>query len=321
MKRFLCTLLAAVFSLPALAQDSFPSKPIRMVVGYAPGGGTDVMARLISARMTEQMGQTVFVENRPGNSGILAAGQVAKGPADGYTIMMGVVSLNAIQPSLVANLPFDPVKDFAPITLAASVPHFIVVPPTMTVSSVQELIAYAKANPGKINYPSAGNGTTPHIAGEMFRALTGTDMVHVAYKSTGQSMPDLLAGRMHVGFDTLPTTATHVRNGRLRAIAVTSATRLADFPSVPTVEEAGVPGYRFSTWYGLFAPGGTPPAVVSRLHAEANRALQSPETRAKLVEMGADSSITRSPDEFAALVRADIARFAKLVKDAGIKIQ
>jgi tripartite-type tricarboxylate transporter receptor subunit TctC len=321
MKRFLCILLAAVFALPALAQDTFPSKPIRMVVGYAPGGGTDVMARLISARMTEQMGQTVFVENRPGNSGILAAGQVAKGPADGYTIMMGVVSLNAIQPSLVANLPFDPVKDFAPITLAASVPHFIVVPPTMTVSSVQELIAYAKANPGKINYPSAGNGTTPHIAGEMFRALTGTDMVHVAYKSTGQSMPDLLAGRMHVGFDTLPTTATHVRNGRLRAIAVTSATRLADFPSVPTVEEAGVPGYRFSTWYGLFAPGGTPPAVVSRLHAEANRALQSPDTKAKLVEMGADASVTRSPDEFAALVRADIARFAKLVKDAGIKIQ
>jgi tripartite-type tricarboxylate transporter receptor subunit TctC len=317
----LAFMLLSFFSFSVSSQEPYPSKPIRMVVGYAPGGGTDVVARLVAARVTQLVGQSVIVENRPGNSGILAACQVAKGPADGYTIMMGVVSLNAIQPSLVANLPFDPVKDFAPITLAASVPHFIVVPPTMTVSSVQELIAYAKANPGKINYPSAGNGTTPHIAGEMFRALTGTDMVHVAYKSTGQSMPDLLAGRMHVGFDTLPTTATHVRNGRLRAIAVTSATRLADFPSVPTVEEAGVPGYRFSTWYGLFAPGGTPPAVVSRLHAEANRALQSPDTKAKLVEMGADASVTRSPDEFAALVRADIARFAKLVKDAGIKIQ
>jgi tripartite-type tricarboxylate transporter receptor subunit TctC len=155
----------------------------------------------------------------------------------------------------------------------------------------------------------------------MFRSMTGTTMVHVAYKSTGQSMPDLLAGRLHVGFDTLPTTATHVRNGRLRAIAVTSARRLSDFPNVPTVEEAGVPGYRFSTWYGLFAPGGTPPAIVAKLHAEANRALQNPETKAKLVEMGADESVTRTPDEFAALVRADIARFAKLVKDAGIKIE
>ncbi len=320
MKEFFAALLTALV-LPAAAQDAYPGKPIRMVVGYAPGGGTDVMARMISARMTEQMGQSVFVENRPGNSGIIAATQVAKAPADGYTLMMGVVSLNAIQPSLVANLPFDPVKDFAPVSLAVSVPHFIVVHPSMAATTVKELIAYAKANPGRISYPSAGNGTTPHIAGEMFLSMTGTRMVHVPYKSTGQSMPDLLAGRLQVGFDTLPTTAIHVKNGKLRALAVTGEKRLTEFPNVPTVEEAGVPGYRFGTWYGVFAPAGTPPAIVNRLHAEIAKALAFPDTRAKLVDMGMDDTVTRSPEDFAALVRSDIAKFAKLVKEAGIKLE
>jgi tripartite-type tricarboxylate transporter receptor subunit TctC len=323
MKKLLALIAAPLLACPVLvlAQEPYPSKPIRMVVGYAPGGGTDVMARLISARMTELMGQTVFVENKPGNSGILAASQVAKSPADGYTVMMGVVSLNAIQPSLTPNLPFDPIKDFTPVTLTASVPHFIVVNPSLAVNSVKELIAHAKANPGKLSYPSAGNGTTPHIAGELFASMAGIAMVHVPYKSTGQSMPDLLAGRLEVGFDTLPTTATHVKSGKLRALAVTSARRLADFPTVPTVEEAGVPGYRFSTWYGVFAPGGTPPAVVNKLHAEIAKALQNNETRVKFAEMGVDDTVTRTPDEFAALVRGDIAKFAKVVKDAGIKLE
>jgi tripartite-type tricarboxylate transporter receptor subunit TctC len=320
MRKFLAVLLSAL-ALQAAAQEPYPSRPIRMVVGYAPGGGTDVMARLLSARMSETLGQSVFVENKPGNSGILAAGQVAKSAPDGYTLMMGVVSLNAIQPSLVADLPFDPVKDFAPVNLTASVPHFIVVHPSLAVNSVKELIAYAKANPGKISYPSAGNGTTPHIAGEMFRAMTGTDMVHVPYKSTGQSMPDLLAGRLQVGFDTLPTTATYVRQGKLRALAVTGARRLADFPNVPTVEEAGVPGYRFGTWYGVFAPAGTPATIVQKLHAEIAKALQSPEIHAKFAEMGVDDTVTRTPEDFAALVRSDIARFAKLVKDNNIRIE
>jgi len=320
MRKFIAVLLSAL-ALQAAAQEPYPSRPIRMVVGYAPGGGTDVMARLLSARMSETLGQSVFVENKPGNSGILAAGQVAKSAPDGYTLMMGVVSLNAIQPSLVADPPFDPVNDFAPVNLTASVPHFIVVHPSLAVNSVKELIAYAKANPGKISYPSAGNGTTPHIAGEMFRAMTGTDMVHVPYKSTGQSMPDLLAGRLQVGFDTLPTTATYVRQGKLRALAVTGARRLADFPNVPTVEEAGVPGYRFGTWYGVFAPAGTPATIVQKLHAEIAKALQSPEIHAKFAEMGVDDTVTRTPEDFAALVRSDIARFAKLVKDNNIRIE
>jgi tripartite-type tricarboxylate transporter receptor subunit TctC len=317
-------LLLAVLSLltlPALAQDTYPSKPIRMVVGYAPGGGTDVVARLVAARMTVQLGQGVIVENRPGNSGIVAASQVAKSPADGYTIMMGVISLNAIQPSLVPNLPFDPVKDFAPVTLTGSTPHLIVAHPSTSITSIRELIAHAKANPGKLSFPSAGNGTTPHIAGELFLSMAGVKMVHIPYKSTGQSMPDLLAGRMEVGFDTFSSAIPHVRGGKLRPLAVSSAARLPDLPGVPTVEEAGLPGYRFGTWYGVFAPAGTPPAIVNRLHAEINKALQSPDVRAKYAEMGMDDSVTRTPEEFAALVRADIARFAKLVKEAGIKIE
>jgi len=320
MKRLLVALLAAL-ALPAFAQGDYPNKPIRMIVGFAPGGGTDIMARVVAARLTEQLGVGVVVENRPGNSGILGAVAVAKSAPDGYTLMMGVMSLNTIQPSLVPNLPFDPVKDFAPVNLVASVPHFILVPPSLAVNSVAELIAYAKANPGKISYPSAGTGTSTHLAGEMFRLQTGNiDIVHVPYKSAGHSMPDLLSGRVQVGFETLPTTAAYVKQGKLKALAVTSPKRLADFPSVPTMAEAGLPAYRLRTWYGVFAPGATPAPIVNRLHAEIARATQSPEGRAKLVEMGVDDSVTPTPEDFAAMVRSELDYFARLVKEAGIKL-
>jgi tripartite-type tricarboxylate transporter receptor subunit TctC len=321
MRKLAISFLIAL-ALPAFAQDGFPNRPIRMIVGFAPGGGTDIMARIVATRMTEFMGHSVIVDNRPGNSGIVGAVAVAKSPPDGYTLMMGVMSLNSIQPSLVPNLPFDPIKDFAPINLVASVPHFILVPPALGVTTLHELIAYAKANPGKISYPSAGNGTSSHLGGEMFRLMAGNlDMVHIPYKSAGHSMPDLLAGRVHVGFETLPTTAAYVKNGKLRALAVTTSRRLADFPSVPTTAEAGLPGYRLRTWYGVFAPGGTPPAIVNRLHAEIARAIQVPETKAKLIEMGMDETVTRTPEEFAALVQSEIAHFAKVVKEAGIKLE
>jgi tripartite-type tricarboxylate transporter receptor subunit TctC len=317
----LLTALLAALALPALAQGDFPSKPIRMIVGFAPGGGTDIMARVVAARMSEQLGNPVVVENRPGNSGIVGAVAVAKAPPDGYTLMMGVMSLNTIQPNLVPNLPFDPIKDFAPVNLVASVPHFILVPPSLGVNSIAELIAYAKANPGKISYPSAGTGTSSHLGGEMFRLQAGNlNMVHIPYKSAGHSMPDLLAGRVHVGFETLPTTAAYVKNGKLKALAVTTSKRLADFPTVPTTAEAGLPAYRLRTWYGVFAPGGTPSAIVNRLHAEIARAVQSPESRAKLVEMGMDDTVTPTPEDFAAMVRSELAYFAKLVKEAGIKL-
>ena len=300
------------------AQD-FPSKPIRMVVGFPPGGGTDVVARILAPRYSELLGQSVVIENRPGATGTMAAGQVAKAAPDGYTIMMGHVSVNAIAPALFSNLQYDVIKDFAPIGIAAAVPHFVTVHPSMPAKSLKELIAHLKAKPD-LTFPSAGNGSMPHLAGEMFRALAGVKLVHVPYKGTGQSMQDLLGGQHLVAFDTMPASAPHVRSGKLRALASSSATRLPAFPDVPTAEEAGLAGYQVITWYGVFAPAGTPPAIVGRLHADLVKAMQTPDTKSKLEGIGADGTVSRSPEDFAALVRNDTARYAKIVKDIGLKI-
>ena len=319
MKTYLVLFLLALPCGTALSQ-AYPTRPVRMVVGFPPGGGTDVVARIISPRLSENLGQPVVIENRPGATGTVAAAMVAKSPADGYTIMMGHVSVNAIAPSLFPNLQYDVAKDFAPITLAASVPHFVAVHPSVPVNSVSELIAYAKARPGKLSFPSAGNGSTPHLAGEIFKSMAGVNLVHVPYKGTGQSMQDLLAGQHQVAFDTAPASAGYVRSGRMRVLGVSSAKRVPEYPDVPTVAEAGVPGYEVTTWYGVFAPGGTPAAIVNRLHADITNAMQAPDTRTRLAGAGADGTITRSPEEFAAMVRADVARYAKIIKDAGLKI-
>ncbi len=309
----------ALFTTLALAQD-YPNKPIRMVVGFPPGGGTDVVARILAPRMSELLGQPLVIENRPGATGTVAAGQVAKSPPDGYTIMMGHVSVNAIAPALLSNLPYDVLKDFAPIALAAAVPHIVTVHPSMPAQSLKELIAHLKSQPGKLTFPSAGNGSMPHLAGEIFKSLAGVQVMHVPYKGTGQSMQDLLGGQHLVAFDTMPAASPHVRSGKLRALAVSSAKRAPSFPDVPTAEEAGLAGYVVSTWYGLFAPAGTPGAIVNRLHAEAVKAMQTPDTKAKLDGIGADGTVSRSPEEFAALVRADTARYAKIVKEIGLKM-
>jgi tripartite-type tricarboxylate transporter receptor subunit TctC len=307
------------FAAAVSAQD-YPSKPLRMVVGFPPGGGTDVVARILAPRMSELLGQPVVIENRPGATGTVAAGQVAKSPPDGYTVMMGHVSVNAIAPSLFSSLPYDVLKDFAPIAIAASVPHLVTVHPSMPASSLKELIAQLKSQPGKLTFPSAGNGSMPHLAGEIFKSLAGVQVVHVPYKGSGQSMQDLLGGQHLVAFDTMPAASPHVRSGKLRALAVSSATRVPSFPEVPTAEEAGLAGYVVSTWYGLFAPAGTPGTIVSRLHAEAVKAMQTPDTRSKLEGIGADGTVSRSPEEFAALVRADTARYAKIVKNIGLRM-
>src|SRR5258707_171317 len=266
-----------------------------MVVGFPPGGGTDVVARILQPRLTELLGQPIVIDNRPGATGPVAAGQVAKAAPDGYTIMMGHVSVNAIAPSLFANLPYDVNRDFAPIALAASVPHLVVVHPSLPVTTLKELVAYLKAQPGKLTYPSAGNGSMPQLAGEVFQAMAGVKMVHVPYKGSGQSMQDLLGGQHLVAFDTMPASAPHVRSGKLRAVAVSTAQRVPSFPEVPTAEEAGVPGYVVTTWYGLFAPAGTPTPIVGRLHAEMVKAMQTPDVRARLEGIGADGSGSRSP--------------------------
>jgi tripartite-type tricarboxylate transporter receptor subunit TctC len=312
------SLLAALTALPALAQD-YPGKPIRMVVGFPPGGGTDVVARIIAPRYSELLGQSVVIENRPGATGTMAAGQVAKSAPDGYTIMMGHVSVNAIAPSLFSNLSYDVIKDFAPIGIAAAVPHFVTVHPSVQVSSLKDLISYLKAKPD-LTFPSAGNGSMPHLAGEIFANLAGVKMVHVPYKGSGQSMQDLLGGQHLVAFDTMPASAPHVRSGKLRALATSSAARLPAFPDVPTAQEAGLAGYQVTTWYGVFAPPGTPTGIVNRLHADLVKAMQTPDVRSRLEGIGADGTVSASPAEFAALVRADTARYAKVVKEIGLKM-
>jgi len=314
--------LAYLFALvcAVVGAQEYPNKPVRMVVGFPPGGGTDVVARILAPRLGELLGQPIVIDNRPGATGTVAAGQVAKSAPDGYTIMMGHVSVNAIAPNLFANLPYDVERDFAPIALAAAVPHLVVVHPSVPVTTLKELVAYLRAQPGKLTFPSAGNGSMPHLAGEVFQALAGVKMVHVPYKGTGQSMQDLLGGQHLVAFDTMPASAPHVRSGKLRALAVSTAGRVPSFPDVPTAEEAGVPGYVVITWYGVFAPAGTPAAIVSRLHSEMVKAMQTPDVRARLEGIGADGSVSRSPEEFAALVRADTARYAKIVKDIGLRI-
>jgi tripartite-type tricarboxylate transporter receptor subunit TctC len=314
-------LLAALLGAAPLAQgEDYPNKPVRMIVGFPPGGGTDVVARILAPGLSELLGQAVVIENRPGATGTQAAGLVAKSPPDGYTIMMGHVAVNAIAPSLFADLPYDVLRDFSPVALAAAVPHLVVAHPSLPVASIKELIAYAKAKPGELSFPSAGNGSMPHLAGEMFKSLAGVNLVHVPYKGSGQSMQDLLGGQHLVAFDTVPASAPYVRSGKLHALAVSSASRLPGFPDVPTAEEAGLAGYRVITWYGVFAPAGTPAEIVRRLHGALVKAMQAPQTRSRLEGIGADGTVSRSPEEFAALVRNDTARYAKIVKDIGLKM-
>ena len=315
-------LLAALLALASAiaGAQEYPAKPVRMVVGFPPGGGTDVVARILQPRLSELLAQPVVIDNRPGATGTVAAGHVAKSPPDGYTIMMGHVSVNAIAPSLFSNLPYDAERDFAPIGLAAAVPHIVVVHPSLPATTLTELIAYLKAQPGKLTFPSAGNGSTPHLAGEFFQSLAGVKLLHVPYKGSGQSMQDLLGGQHLVAFDTMAASAPHVRSGKLRSLAVSTRERVSSFPEVPTAEEAGLPGYVVTTWYGVFAPAGTPPPIVNRLHAELVKAMQTADVRTKLEGIGADGSVSKSPAEFAALVRADTARYAKIVKDIGLRI-
>jgi tripartite-type tricarboxylate transporter receptor subunit TctC len=316
---FASLLLACTAAGGALAQ-TYPVKAIRMIVGFPPGGGTDVMARLVAPKMSEAWGQQVVIDNRAGATGIIGTDLVAKAAPDGYTLLMGHVATNAIAASLFARLPFDPARDFAPITRVSSVPHLLVVHPSLDVHTVKDLIALAKAKPGQIAFPSAGNGSTPHLAGEIFKTMTGVNLVHVPYKGSGQSVQDLLGGQVQVAFDTTPTVLQYVKTGRLRPIGVSTLKRLASLPEVPTVDESGVPGYEVTTWYGLFAPAGTPPAIVRKVFAEVARIVRLPDIKERLDGLGTDETTNTSPEEFAALVKTDIEKYAKVVKTAGLRI-
>ena len=273
----------------AVAQP-YPAKPVRWVSPWPPGGANDIFSRAIAKKLAEAFGQPVVVENRPGAAGAIGTEAVAKAPADGYVLTLGSSPTHAIAPSLNPNLPYDPLRDFEAVTLVAVVPNVLVVNPSLPVTSVRELIALAKQRPGTLNFASAGNGTSQHLSAELFKVMAGVNMVHIPYKGTAPALAELLAGQVQLAFDNIPALLPHIQAGRLRALAVTPATRSVSLPDLPTVAEAGLPGYDASVWYGVFVPAGTPRPVVQRLHAEIARALAAPDLKGRMAAMGAEVS-------------------------------
>ncbi len=311
-------LLAAACSVLASAQ-SYPGKPLRLVVPFAAGGATDVLARIVGKELGDRLKQTVVVDNRGGAGGTIGSDAVARAQPDGYTLLMGAVGTHAINVSLYKKLSYDPVKDFEPVILVATVPNVLVVPVALPVKSVKELISFGKANPGKLNFASSGSGTSIHLSGELFKTMTGIDMQHIPYKGSGPAMADLLAGQTQMMFDNLPSSMPHIKAGRLRPLAVTSAKRFPALPEVPTIAEAGVPGYEASSWFGIFAPAATPPQIIALLNGELNKILAAPDTRKRLLEQGADAA-GGTPEQFAALIKSEIPKWAKVVKESGAQV-
>jgi len=303
----------------ALAQKSYPNKAIRMIVPFAPGGSNDIMGRLVAAKWTESMGQQVVVDNRPGASGIVGTDLAAKAAPDGYTVL--VMSLTfTVNPSIRSKLPYDTEKDLVPVTLIASAPLILVVHPSLPVKSVKEFIAYAKANPGRLNFGSGGPGSTPHLAGEMLKSMAGLEMTHVPYKGGGPALADLVGGQIQLMLENIPSTLPFVKLGRLRVLAVTSTKRSPTVPDVPTLDEAALKGYELTGWNGLFVPRGTPRAIVNQLYAETVKALAAPDVKERLAAMSAEPG-GESPEKFAVFIKAEIRKWAKIAKEAGLKVE
>lgn len=323
-RRFTVAALAATAALAlsgnAWAQaPSFPSKPVTIVVPFSAGGTTDILARIIGQGLTTELGQPVVVDNRAGAGGNIGAAAAAKAPADGYTLFMGTVGTHAINASLYKKMPFDPVKDFTPLTRVANVPNLLVANPAQPFKTVGELITYAKANPGKVNFGSSGNGSSIHLSGELFKSLAKVDMVHVPYRGSAPAVTDLLGNQIAIMFDNMPSAIQHVRTGRLRPLAVTTAKRSPELPDVPTIAEAGLPGYEATSWFGLFAPAGTPAPVVSRLHAAIVKVLAQPDVKKKISEQGAEVH-SEKPEQFAAFIKAESAKWGKVVRESGASV-
>ncbi|MEJ7929368.1 tripartite tricarboxylate transporter substrate binding protein [Ramlibacter sp. AN1015] len=318
------SLLACALALPlapgvAAAQDTFPSKPVRIVVPFAAGGGVDILTRVLAQHLSEAIKQPVTVDNRTGAGGNVGVELVAKAPPDGTTLVMATTGTHTINPGLYKSLPFDAEKDFVPITTVASVPNLLVVNPKLPATNVKELVALAKSQPGKLSYASFGNGTANHLSGAMFTSMAGIEAVHVPYKSAPQAVTDLIAGQTAFAFVNTPLALPHVRAGKLRALAVTGARRSAATPDYPTMSEAGVQGFVVESWYGLMAPAGTPSSTVERLHKEVLAVLAKPEVREFFAKQGADV-VTTSPAEFAAQIKSEKARWADVIKAAGASI-
>ena len=317
-RRLILLALLGIVAPGAFAQN-YPAHAIKLVVPSSPGGGTDIVGRILAQKLSEQMGQQVVVENRAGAGTIIGNDAVAKSAPDGYTLLMGLSTL-AINPSMYAKLPYDALRDFAPVSQAVSSPNILTLHPSVPAKTVKELIALAHAKPGSITFGSAGLGTSPHLSGELFKTLAHIDMVHVPFKGSGQSVISQIAGEIAANFPSVPTAMPYLKAGRLRGLGVTTAKRALALPEVPSIAEAGVPGYEATQWFGLLAPAGTPRAIIDRLYQESSRAVRSADVRERLIAEGLDV-IGSTPEEFASYIKSETDKWTKVIKAAGIKPQ
>ena len=317
--RSLAALLVCIAATPAFAQP-FPTKPIRMVVGFAPGGANDTLARILALELNRSLGQTVIVDNRPGAGGTIGADVVAKAPPDGHTLLLGSTGTNGIAPSLYAKLPYDQMKDLAPVSLVARSANLVVVNPSMPVKNVRELVALAKTQPGKLNYASSGVGSTLHLAMELFKSMAGVNIVHVPYKGDALALSDVIVGNVDMSLLPIPPALPQAKAGKLRILAISSAKRISTLPDVPTVAESGVPGYDFSSWYGVFAGGATSGETIERLSQEVAKAVAQPQVKSAIDKQGVEPA-SSSPAEFRRLVSSEIAKWGKVVKAVGVKVE
>jgi tripartite-type tricarboxylate transporter receptor subunit TctC len=324
MKRRLVLLLTAVVSIGAgffavgnASAQSYPEKTIRIISPFPPGGANDIIARLIAQKLEARLGRTVVVENKPGAAGGIGASFVAAASPDGYTLLMGTLATHGINPSVYKSLPYDAVRDFAPVALVASIPIVIVANPSLPADDVQGLIRLAKQNPGKLNFASSGLGSVNHLAGELFKSMTGTEIEHIPYKGSSPALTDLLGGQVKIMLDLLPSSLPHIKGGKLKAIAVTTPKRSSLLPNVPTLAESGLSGYSVTSWFGILAPAGTPKTVITTLNSEISAILRAPDVRDQMFAQGAEP-YSSTPDEFAQVIKTDIETWAPLVKNLGL---
>jgi tripartite-type tricarboxylate transporter receptor subunit TctC len=317
-RRFSLLIVAVTMAGAALAQ--YPAKPVRIVVPYPPGGTSDILARLIGAKLADSLGHPFPVENRPGASGAIGSQVVAKAAPDGYTLLLGTASTHGVNSAVAKSLPYDAVKDFSPITVVGGTPNVILVHPDMAAKSLAELLALARSKPGRLNFGSTSLGGTPHMSAELLKMMTGVDIVHVPYKGAGPMLADLIGGQVQIGFDNLPSSTGHIRSGKVRALAVTTPKRWPGSPEIPTVAESGVPGYEVSGWFGLLAPGGTPRPVVDTLYRAISAALKQPEMQKQMLEFGAEPG-GNPPEDFARQIAAEIEKWKKVVSATGVKVE
>ena len=316
-----CTLLAVTLccaALPGLAE--YPDKPVKIIVPYPPAGTTDILARLIGQRLAERMKQPFTIENRPGAGGAIGSVAVAKSPADGYTLVMATVNSHGINSALIKDLPYDAVRDFAPITIVGNTPNVLAVNPSVPAKNLAELLALARAKPGGLNFGSTSQGGSPHMSGELLKSMAKVDITHIPYKGAGPMLIDLIGGQVQMGFDNLPSTIGHIRSGKVRAIAVTTPKRSPVAPEIPTMAESGLPGYEVSAWFGLLAPAGTPKAVIDALYGNVAAILKQPEVVKQLFELGAEPG-GNTPEAYAKQIAADVEKWKKVVAATGVRVE